>query len=422
MLLGSGPAVLREGADSSGKPDRRLLTIGGFKDWIRPHRIQVGRKDTAAADFWLNSPDHRKYEGLCFAPGEATPGFYNLWRGWAVEPDSTSSCQLFISHIADNVCQGDGTLFAWVMGWFAAIVQRPAEKMGISLVLRGRQGAGKTIVGRTVGALFGLHYTLVADPRYITGRFNSHLVDCLMLQADEGFWAGDHAAEGKLKDLITGDYHLIEYKGKEPVRVRNHVRLLVTSNARWVVPAGLDERRFAVIDVGDDQAQNHNYFRAIDHQMQNEGGLGALMHYLQEFDFTDVPLRNVPATEALLEQKVQSLPPDAQWWLDILHRGELPDDRAAVGVCPTAALYDSYIESAKNSGATRRSLEVQLATFLREHVPRLERSRGTITPRGPRVYVYSFPKLATCRAVFAERIGHDIAWQNPTTGWGGDAP
>jgi hypothetical protein len=44
----------------------------------------------------------------------------------------------------------------------------------------------------------------IADPRYITGRFNSHLVKCLLLHCDEGFWAGDKAAEGKLKDLITG--------------------------------------------------------------------------------------------------------------------------------------------------------------------------------------------------------------------------
>jgi Family of unknown function (DUF5906) len=62
--------------------------------------------------------------------------------------------------------------------------------------------------------------------RYITGRFNSHLADCLLLHADEAFWAGDHAAEGKLKDLVTGHDHFIEYKGKEPVRVQNFVRLL----------------------------------------------------------------------------------------------------------------------------------------------------------------------------------------------------
>ena len=48
--------------------------------------------------------------------------------------------------------------------------------------------------------------------------------------ADEAFWAGDKQAEGKLKDLITGAHHFIEFKGKEPVLVENHTRLLVIGN------------------------------------------------------------------------------------------------------------------------------------------------------------------------------------------------
>jgi hypothetical protein len=60
----------------------------------------------------------------------------------------------------------------------------------------------------------------------------------LLLYADEGFWAGDHAAEGKIKDLVTGDFHFVEFKGKEPVKIRNYVRVLVTGNPNWLVPAG----------------------------------------------------------------------------------------------------------------------------------------------------------------------------------------
>jgi hypothetical protein len=186
------------------------------------------------------------------------------------------------------VCSGDEALFAWVMGWFAQLVQRPTEKLGTSLVLRGAQGTGKTIVGRIIGSLLGPHYALVADSRYIVGRFNAHLANCLMLQLDEATWGGDHAAAGKLKDLITGDYQYIEYKGKEPVRVKNYVRLLVTGNNNWLVPAGLEERRFAVLDVNDDRRQNHKYFQAIEDEMRN-GGREALLDYLLTFDLDSVP-------------------------------------------------------------------------------------------------------------------------------------
>jgi hypothetical protein len=166
-----------------------------------------------------------------------------------------------------------------VIGWFADLVQHPGEKCGTALALRGRQGVGKTIVGKIVGSLLGEHYVAVSDPRYVTGRFNSHLVSALLLHADEGFWAGDHAAEGKIKDLVTGDFHFVEFKGREPIKIRNYVRLLVTGNPAWLVPAGMEERRFAVLDVGEDRMQDHRYFAAIEKQMA-AGGRAALLDYL----------------------------------------------------------------------------------------------------------------------------------------------
>jgi hypothetical protein len=60
---------------------------------------------------------------------------------------------------------------------------------------------------------------------------------------------------GSLKDLVTGDEHFIELKNIDPVRVRNFIRLLVTGNPHWIVPAGMEERRFAVLDCGEDHMQ-----------------------------------------------------------------------------------------------------------------------------------------------------------------------
>ena len=79
----------------------------------------------------------------------------------------------------------------------------------------------------------------------MVGRFNSHMISLLLLHADEGFWAGDKKAEGRLKDLVTGKTHPIEFKGKEAFWINNYVRLFVTGNPDWVVPAGFEERRFA---------------------------------------------------------------------------------------------------------------------------------------------------------------------------------
>lgn len=423
ILLGDRPAVLREGTGPDGRDEIRLLSVGGFHEWTKPDIVWLGDgadapvRKVQASKLWIEDERRRQYDGLVFDPaGSAPKGYYNLWRGWAVEPapsGSSASCQRFIDHVANNVCSGNPEHFAWVMGWFAALVQRPTEKLGTSLVLRGGQGTGKTIVGTVIGSLLGQHYALVSDPQRLVGRFNSPLANCLLLQLDEATWGGNHEAAGKLKDLVTGEWQFIEYKGREPVKVRNYVRLLITGNNRWLVPAGVDERRFAVFDMGDEKQQNSAYFQAIEDEM-NAGGREALLRYLLDYDLRDIPLRSIPATAALSEQKVSSLQPEEQWWLDILMRGTLPGDYTGEGQTETSVLYQHYLTTAQKAGVNRKSYETQLGYALRGMVPELRKFRRTVaSPSGPeRHYMYEFPPLAECRKAFDRILGDDHGWDD----------
>ena len=126
----------------------------------------------------------------------------------------------------------------------------------------------------------------------------------MLLHADEAFWAGDKRSEGKLKDLVTGHRHRLEFKSVDPISVRNLIRLFVTGNQEWLVPAGFGERRFAVFDVGEGKIKNNDYFAAIDAEM-NSGGREALLHHLLNFDLSLVNLRVIPNTAALIEQIVE---------------------------------------------------------------------------------------------------------------------
>ena len=413
VIVGDKIAVMK----TSTTEGIKFLTLSAFEHWHGNCFVGRGEgKSVPLAKLWLQHPQRRQYEGLVFAPGRDVPGHYNLWRGFAVEP-KPGSCARLLAHLRDNVCRGDAELYAWVMGWFAQIFQRPGQKMGTSLVLRGKQGTGKTKVGQVIGWLLGHHYALVSDPRYVTGRFNSHLVSCLLLHCDESFWAGDHAAEGKLKDLITGEHHFIEYKGKEPVRVQNFVRLFVTGNPDWLIPAAFKERRFAVLDIGEDHMQDLAYFAAIDEEMEN-GGRVALLDHLLSFDLSTVDLRTIPKTAALLDQQISSLTPEQGWWLDVLNRGELPWGCDEFACCPTRSLIDQYIEHASRRGVRRRAIETQIGMFMGKHVPGLIRRREMcriVTRTGmvmEAVMVYAFPPLAECRDAFAKLMQQDLHWDD----------
>ena len=156
-------------------------------------------------DVRLEHTKRRQYPKVVFEPGGTPAGSFNLWRGFAVQPNAGASCRPFLDHLRANVCRGDTENFKWLIGWLAHMVQPPAEEPGVAIVLRGGCGVGKTLVGNYVGALFPAHHVTVAQPSELTGNFNAHLQNALLIQVEEGFWAGDKSAEGALKNLVTSE-------------------------------------------------------------------------------------------------------------------------------------------------------------------------------------------------------------------------
>ncbi|HZL28073.1 MAG TPA: primase-helicase family protein [Acidobacteriaceae bacterium] len=427
LMLGNRPVVLHEITDANGEPDFEIRSVAGFHDWMKPRKIFERDKTLSASREWIGSEDRRQYDGLVFDPsGNASPNYYNIWRGFSVEPadaDTQVSCKLFLDHLYENVCDGNDSLFSWIVEWFARIVQYPADKTGTALVLRGGQGVGKTIVGRHMGSLYAPHYELVADSQRVVGRFNSHLKRCILLHLDEATWGGDHAAAGKLKDLVTGEWHYIEYKGHEPARLRNYIRLLVTGNNNWLVPAGMDERRFAVLDVAEHKRQDHSYFRAIDDEMNN-GGREALLRYLLSVELGRIP-SDIPRTAALAEQQINSLPREEAWWLEVLRRGVLPGDFAGNGQTPCQAMHQAYIAHMTQLGNASRITNSQLGQALSRMVPDLKKAhprRAHAGGRAAQVWMYAFPPLAECRKAFAKLVGELFASDDESERWEADTP
>src|SRR5262249_11415111 len=149
----------------------------------------------------------------------------------------------------------------------------------------------------------------------------------------------------------------IEHKGVDPIRLRNYVRLLLTSNENWVVPAGMDERRFAVLDVDPRCAKNFEYFAEMDREL-DDGGREALLADLLAFDLDSVELRTIPKTAALLEQKIASLPTVDSWWFLRLQSGVTTRHHTDwTDEIPTQELYDDYIAAAERIGVRRKQEE-----------------------------------------------------------------
>lgn len=271
--------------------------------------------------WWLQNKNRRQFDQMVFVPGVAVEGAYNMWRGFTCEA-KPGSCEKFLAHLHDNVCCGVDAYYKFLIGWLASAVQKPDRPAGTAVVMRGKQGTGKSFFAKAVGKLFGQHFMHITNSKHLVGSFNAHLRDCVMLFADEAFYAGDKKSEGILKALITEEHIVVEKKGIDSEAQPNYIHLMMASNSEWVVPVAMDDRRFFVLDISDEHCQDSAYFGAIDDEL-NDGGYEALLHHLMTFDLSSVDLRQTPKTEALLEQKELNMSPEESWWYDKLHEGRI---------------------------------------------------------------------------------------------------
>src|SRR5262249_30466115 len=145
---------------------------------------------------------------------------------------------LYLSHMTDVVCSGNHEHATYLLDWMAWGVQNPGERAGVAVVLRGDEGVGKGIAIGGYGELFGQHFVQISQASHLTGNFNAHLQACSVLFADEAFFAGDRRHENVLKAIITEPTIQIEPKGCDPFAVRNTLKIFMSSNNDFVVPAG----------------------------------------------------------------------------------------------------------------------------------------------------------------------------------------
>jgi hypothetical protein len=379
-------------------------------------------------NIWMKWRLRRSYHSVVFDPnlppwagvpsnhgGQADQDF-NLWPGLALAASPEGSCDLFLAHLLNVVCNDDECLYQWLLQWLAHMVQEPTRLAGTAVALRGAQGAGKSLVGEVMGEIVGASlYAKVSKPDELTGRFNAHQQGRLLLQVEEGFWAGDKKAEGGLKHMITSPTIRIEPKFVDSFEIPNYARLLVTSNKDWVVPAGFGERRFAVLDVSDARANDLVYFRALREEMFAKGGCARFLYYLlHEVAVNWDAIRRPPATSALLEQQVEALGPEDTWLLDILTSGDLPGDLKGNGQVLKSDLLANFQPFMRGCGQGRRASEVNLGKHLRKRLGSCVRSDRSSRSNDAqqRPYLYVFAPLAECRAAFAAKLALTPEWSD----------
>jgi hypothetical protein len=396
-----------------GRVQHTRQTFQDFRNRWLSHTVQVGKKKTVSAGhWWLMHKEKRQFDYMVFYPGRTPPGAYNLWQGFSCESIPGDKHEPYLEHVKNNICNGNTGYYDYLISWMARTVQYPAKPGETAVVLRGKSGTGKSFFAKQFGSLLGHHFVQVSDAKHLVGAFNAHLRDCVVLFGDEAFFAGDRKHESVLKTIITEERLMIEQKGIDVESSPNFVHLILASNSEWVVPTGATERRFFVLDVNDSHMQNVQYFQAISKAM-SDGGRENLLYFLLNHDISNFEVRNVPMTEALMDQKLHSMDSMSEWWYTRLQTGNLIESHNEwEGIVSVSALMDDYVQHCRRWNVLRMGNQVKLGQFIRKMSPDGWPKRGRASVGQERYYTYQFPSLDVMRK-HLEMVygGAPITWE-----------
>lgn len=396
--------------------DQRVMvpTFQSFVDFKNRYMNRYVERETdtgltrvPAGRFWLSHPSRLNYDGVVFEPGEGEvlPGNrLNLWRGFALTP-RRGSWKRLRNHIYCVLGGGDWQAGRYIMRWMAWTLQNPGKPAEAVLVFQGGEGAGKGTLARVMLKIFGAYAMPVSDPKHLTGSFSGHLHHCVFMFLDEAFWAGNVAAEGRLKSLVTEETIMIEPKYFGPFQVRNVLHIMMSSNNDWVVPAGHGSRRYAVYKVSNARVGDFGYFDHLNAELEG-GGIEAMLHDLLRLDLGGWHPKHIYETAALVEQKQHSLRGLDAWIEAMLQEGVLP--------VPSSAQYPNRCLSKNLLGAAKEfdrfTNESRVAKKLQDLL--LVSQFNNKYARG-----WVFPSLAECRRLWEMRNGGRWHWRRDVSEW-----
>jgi hypothetical protein len=433
-----------------------LMSKKDFIDSLENNKLSIigedgNPKSTACSKLWLEWPNRRTYElGIVFDPKwkfdskTMRSGAYNTWRGFAIPPIK-GDCPLIMDFIKNIICSGDDKHFHYATCWIAQMFQEPWNKLGTSMVLRGLKGIGKSYLAKILGMLMNGKpgqerrqklYITIDNRNSIFGNHNDHLENIILLCWEEAMWAGDKAHESTFKHIVSGTELFVNPKNLPGRNVRNYIRSIIIGNADWIVPASFDERRFFVMNVSSAHKDDRDYFDKLDEELLDRGGLEAFMYHLMNYNYSDVNLRTALVTEALIEQKTESMTGVERWWFNMLVSGQLPfihlNEKGYLVV--KEKLYQDFLDVQRRLGDKNRIDQRSFGMRFVALIPKLDESgkeqhypNGKVisivgvgdkyTSEKERLNVYIIPKLNVCRKLMDIKLKSNFGWSNDADEW-----
>lgn len=373
------------------------------------------------ADFWV-SPDTVEYNATAFTPTMTPDAVLNFWVGPAAGA-KPGNWRVLRDFIRDVICAGDDHVYTYLIQFIAHMLQEPADKPGVMVVLLGGQGTGKGMFFKLLRAIWPKTTLLISDMEQVTGRFNDCLERNFIVCLDEAMFAGNRKAMDRLKSMVTEAHIQIEQKFQPARTIESVHRFFASSNHDHFGHIERDDRRSVILRISASRQQDTQYFGQISAAIHDPRTVAAMIYYLQRKDLSAFDVRKKPQTSEHLAQKLKSLEGFERFWYEVLLAGHLSGSDSPAGFSdewsgptfvPTSILVDNYKEFNRLANQYQTVQSTDVTTVVRRLCPSAQLDRQIC--KQPGIATNSqrrglqLPDIATARHEFESAMGGSVPW------------
>lgn len=278
-------------------------------------RLEVRR----TAPDWLQWEHRSVARRFVFEPGDddfTEAGELNLWRGWPYEPqrgDVTPWTELL-----NFLFRQEPEARRYFEQWVAYPVQHPGTKLRNAVALWGvRKGTGKSLVGYTIGDLYGDAFYEISDQQLDgTSPFNEWARHRHFIMGDEITGNDSRRIANRIKHMVTREKVEINSKNTPQYSIRDCINYYFTAQHPDCFYLEEDDRRIFVHEVRG-AALSNEFYTNYNLWRSSAAGRRALMWHLMHVDTSDFnPMARPPETLAKIEMITNSRT-ELESWLSV---------------------------------------------------------------------------------------------------------
>jgi len=323
------PLVYDEWAtDDRGQQAPKPISPDKFKSVVCADRKVYAVEAKAArevyvADEWLRWEGRRCYESLTYAPGQPAVlgNRLNGWLGLGVRPKRgfVSLWRELLYHLFTGA---EREARVWFERWCGYPLRFLGTKLLTAVAIWSAQtGQGKTLVGDTLGRLYGANF--VSIPQHtLEEDHNGWMLNKQFVLVDDVSPHDTRTRADLLKKLITQRDVLINEKFIPHFTVPDYINYYFTSNHGDAFYLDENDRRLFIHEVTVtklDEAFYQDYYLWLDGE-----GPAALLHYFQhELDYGDFSPKQPPPLTRAKEEMVEGVRSEVDSWIAGLRTADL---------------------------------------------------------------------------------------------------